>query len=586
MNAERQRAWLSWGFAALLLLLCGFLAFVQNRWINELGNAERARLKQELTTGLDRLSRDFNNELESAVSGLMPSMARIADEGREAAYESQYARWKSTHPAIFSRIALAVPSDDGIDLEMLQLDAGKLAPAEWPANWTALRNRLTMRQGGGGRFGFHTEETGLIEIPRFGGGPEMGPPPQFREEHRGERRGPRREQEWVLLELNLDYVRTQMLPELLRTHLGTNGSVEYQAEVVLRDRPSQVIFRSTPNLSEEILRAPDVSATLFDVDPSFLRRRPGGAGPGPPGGGGPGRPGRWLMVVRHREGSLEAVVARARWQNYATSAGLLLLILATVGTMVRSSRRAEQLARLQMDFVAGVSHELRTPLTVIRTAAYNLRGTLATKPEQVERYGKLIQDESDKLGGLVEQVLRFASSSAGHAIREREPVALENVIADAIRSSRAASAGIDVETKLDAGLPLILADSQALKHAIQNLLDNAVKYGTEGNDWIGVGATAVPDGKHGAVEIRVADRGPGIPPEEQSHVFDAFFRGQRAIRDQVHGTGLGLNLVKKIVEAHGGSIRVESQPMQGAAFILRIPAAPPELQDEFAHSLS
>ena len=75
------------------------------------------------------------------------------------------------------------------------------------------------------------------------------------------------------------------------------------------------------------------------------------------------------------------------------------------------------------------------------------------------------------------------------------------------------------------------------------------------------------------VEIRVADRGPGISAEEQEHIFDPFFRGQRAAKDQVHGTGLGLSLAKKIVEAHGGAIRVESAPMKGAEFIVRIPGA-------------
>jgi signal transduction histidine kinase len=76
------------------------------------------------------------------------------------------------------------------------------------------------------------------------------------------------------------------------------------------------------------------------------------------------------------------------------------------------------------------------------------------------------------------------------------------------------------------------------------------------------------------VEIRVSDRGPGIPANEQEQIFDPFFRGARAIEDQIHGTGLGLSLVKKIVEAHGGSVRVKSEPMKGAEFIVLLPAAP------------
>ena len=86
------------------------------------------------------------------------------------------------------------------------------------------------------------------------------------------------------------------------------------------------------------------------------------------------------------------------------------------------------------------------------------------------------------------------------------------------------------------------------------------------------------------VEVRVQDRGPGVPHDEQQHIFDPFFRGRRARQDQVHGTGLGLNLVKKIVEAHGGSIQVRSEPMKGTEFILRLPAAPAEYQNGFANT--
>jgi signal transduction histidine kinase len=290
--------------------------------------------------------------------------------------------------------------------------------------------------------------------------------------------------------------------------------------------------------------------------------------------------------VRHQTGSVEQIVARLRLRNIALSGSILLLLLATVTWLVRISRQAQRLAELQMNFVAGVSHELRTPLTVIRTAAFNLRGKIATRPDQVERYGKLIQDESEKLAVLVEQILRYGSSRTGRVIREREPVSMESLIDEGLRSSRVGTVSPElvVEKQVAPDLPLVLADEQALKHALRNLIDNAVKYGTEGNNWIGVFACTV-EGEHGqAVEFRVADRGPGIPLDEQPHIFDPFFRGRRAVQDQIHGTGLGLNLVKKIVEAHGGTISVKSEPMKGTEFIVRIPAAPPELQDEFAHS--
>lgn len=118
---------------------------------------------------------------------------------------------------------------------------------------------------------------------------------------------------------------------------------------------------------------------------------------------------------------------------------------------------------------------------------------------------------------------------------------------------------------------MVLADRESLQHALQNLFDNAIKYGAPANNWMGISAATSKNGGPPAVEIRVADRGPGIPPDEREYIFDPFFRGQRPQRDQIHGTGLGLNLVKKIVEAHGGTIAVHNREGQGAEFIIRIP---------------
>jgi signal transduction histidine kinase len=123
------------------------------------------------------------------------------------------------------------------------------------------------------------------------------------------------------------------------------------------------------------------------------------------------------MYVRYRVGSLEAVVAQSRLRSLAVTAGVLLSMLATADALLRYTRRAQRLADLQMDFVAGVSHELRTPLTVIHTAAYNLQGKMANNPAQVEKYGALIQRESGRLGELVEQVLPFAGAHAGAAFQ-------------------------------------------------------------------------------------------------------------------------------------------------------------------------
>jgi signal transduction histidine kinase len=570
MEFFRGRAWPAAVSVGVLAVLCGGLAVLQYRWIGEISAGERSQLRQQLEARLNELSRAFNDQISAACAALEPSPLQVEQEGLEKAYSEKYLLFRESSEPLFRRIAL-LPDPDAQDLLILDQKTGRFVPAEWPAEWAAVRERLAARRGGGPPEPA-PESPNVIEWPRF-----QGP---------GGQPGPRR-RERLLLEPDLEYLGRIVIPAYVNRFVGS----EYDAEVLAGT--TGAIYTSSPGLSLE--SSADASVPLLNLRPAAFGFRGGrgfrGLRDRNPNGRGPGGPpepgqGRWVLLVRHRAGSLDALVAQTRVRNLAVSAGILLLIVATTATLVRVSRRAQQLAELQMSFVANVSHELRTPLTVIRTAAFNLRGKLASRPDQVERYGSLIEAESEKLEKLVEQVLRFSSAAAGHAIRDREPVAVENLIEEGLKSSRAALSGPgwEIECRIDPGLPLVLADEVALRHALQNLVDNAVKYGTGGSKWIGVSASSVSGGDGPAVEIRVADHGPGIPPDEQAHIFDPFFRGRRALQDQVHGTGLGLNLVKRIVEAHGGTIRVISQPSEGAEFIVRIPAAPPELQDEFAHT--
>jgi signal transduction histidine kinase len=372
----------------------------------------------------------------------------------------------------------------------------------------------------------------------------------------------------MIFDLDLSTIAAQVLPEMVQRHLESGGELDYQVEVLTRSTPPAVIYRSDANIGKDFVHTADASVRLFDPQAA----RMGGGGPGPP------MPwiGRWQMYVRHRAGSLEAVVESIRRRNLAVTAGILLLLLLTVAALANYTHRAQRLAELQMDFVAGVSHELRTPLTAIHTAAYNLRGKVAQNPAQVERYGQLIQQKSGRLKELVEQILQFAGAEAGRAIQEREPLSVEGVILDAVEASKAvaAVAQCSIETSIEPGLPTVLGDPLALKQVLENLIGNAAKYGAREEPWIGVSAARNAWRKGQVVEIRVADRGPGVPKDEQARIFEPFFRGRRAFSSQIQGTGLGLSLVERIVEAHGGSIHVKSEPMKGAEFILRLPVAP------------
>jgi len=567
-SKNQRRALLSWVFVCTLFALCGVLALLQYRETGEVSVAARERLHGSLQATLYRLSQGMNTELSTALGGLLPPNGASDPAAIQQELVSRLSQWKTSHDRrILRRLDIAVPRKQTVQLLELDLDRGSTHEVAWPTEWNAIKSRMESalaaqaqwdRRGppDDARFAPLPEEF-TLEMPVF-----ASSAPPFR----------LHENAWVVLDLNPVYMREVLLPEIVQRYLGAGGNLDYQVEIVAK-APSKTVIYNSDSRQVSIVSRADATAGLFDPQ-QFLNSGMPGRGPGP-GRGGPPDAGRWQIFVRHRAGSLEAVVAQARWRNLAIAAGVLLLIVATSTALIRFTYRTQRLAELQMDFVAGVSHELRTPLTVIHTAAYNLQGKMAHDPAQVERYGKLIQGESGRLNHMVEQILRFATMESGRVLENREPLAIDSLIEEAVSASKPLIDGSLCEFKkqIAPGLPLVVGDRAALRQALENLIANAVKYGLKGSNWIGVTATRA-SGHPLAVEIRVADGGPGIPRDEQDLIFDPFFRGARALEEQIRGTGLGLSLVKKIVEAHGGNIRVESEPVKGTSFIVHLPAAP------------
>jgi signal transduction histidine kinase len=586
MSVEQNHrpALVSWVFVSALGVLSLTLGALQYRWIGEVSRAETEQLKANLQENLRRLSREFNSEVAAAIFVPVDPTAGAAAWERASAV-----RFSGTSNKMLRSVSIAKPSGGSILLLTLDPQSEEFKPVEWPSRWIRLRDRLNARLVSGPVFGFARQaRAGLMEdYPELIAIPHFGPPSS----HRGIQG-----RECVIVELNLDYIRSAVIPELLQRYLGTVRGMQYQAEILLADDLSDSVFSSG---GSDVSRFADGSVRLLEPGLQLFRPRLGAVGRGlmiegsddaepdmrrPPSS--PDR-GRWILFVRHQGGSLDLVVERTRLRNLAVTTGILLLLIGAAAALVRYARRAQRLAELQMQFVAGVSHELRTPLTVMRTAGHNLQQAgVAFDPKRVERYGALIAKESEKLTAMVEQVLRFSNAKAGRAITTQQHFSLESVIEEALEADRRTIEEFHcyIEKDIDPHLPALMGDRTSVQHALQNLINNAAKYGQGGE--IGISARLSERGPNSAAEIRIRDQGLGIPPDEIVQIFDPFYRGKQVVAEQIRGTGLGLSLAKTIIEAHGGSIAVNSKPGHGTEFIVRLPATSAEQEHDFAHSVS
>jgi two-component system, OmpR family, sensor histidine kinase SenX3 len=282
---------------------------------------------------------------------------------------------------------------------------------------------------------------------------------------------------------------------------------------------------------------------------------------------------RWRLLVKHPSGSLEAAVNSTRRRNLLVSSSILLVLGASMTLLVLSARRAQEVARQQMEFVAAVSHELRTPLAVIRSAGDNLADGVVADAGQIKTYGELVRSEGRRLSEMVEQILEFAGIQSGQRRFEPRPVDVSTLLHGVLSSSAALIEGarMVVDVTIPRDLPAVAGDEPALRRVFQNLIGNAIKYGDEGR-WIGISARV----SAGDVLIAIADRGRGIAAAEQSRIFEPFYRAADVVAAQIQGAGLGLSLVHRIVEAHGGRVVVKSAPGEGSEFTVHLPAAGPE----------
>ena len=257
-----------------------------------------------------------------------------------------------------------------------------------------------------------------------------------------------------------------------------------------------------------------------------------------------------------------------------TRALALALALAVLGGGLGLGRAVWtelEFARRRSDFVAAVSHELKTPLTTIRMYAEMLRDGMVASPERQREYHATITAESDRLGRLIANVLELARLERGGPVALPVVGAVEPVLRDALEIVRpqVERAGFRIALTVAADLPAARIDRDALVQVVVNLVDNAVKFAADGDRTIALTLRPTSDGR---VELMVRDHGPGVPGHQQARVFEPFWRGERELTRRTKGTGIGLALVRGLVERMGGEVRAHNHPEGGFEVVLTLAA--------------
>lgn len=237
---------------------------------------------------------------------------------------------------------------------------------------------------------------------------------------------------------------------------------------------------------------------------------------------------------------------------------------------VTELRRLEQ---VRTEFVANVSHELRTPLTAIHGYLETLLGGALEERDNARRFLEIVFRHTERLGRLLDDLTDLSNIELGRVSLTLAPTRLEEVVDGvlAIVGAKAASGRVMLRSDLPPDVPLVLADRDRLAQILINLVDNAVKYTPEG----GRVTVRAREGASGKVEIAVSDTGVGIPPADLPRITERFYRVDRARSRELGGTGLGLAIVKHLVLAHGGELRIESEPGRGTTVSFALPASPP-----------
>lgn len=344
--------------------------------------------------------------------------------------------------------------------------------------------------------------------------------------------------------INFNYLINKVFPEVVAEMMNESDEreKEYELAFMLFDENKKMLYTSYPNVQS------------YEVAISFSPIIE-----------------KYKLVVSYKNITLEDLATRNFKQNLIINGFVFSLLIGGIFLTVRAITREIKLTQAKSAFVANVSHELKTPLSLIRLFAETLELGRIRSPERAQEYYRIINNESRRLTQLINNILDFSKIEAGRRDYQFAQINLAEIIEEVIKSYeyQIIGAGFELKTEIQDNLPAVWVDRDAMAQALLNLLNNAVKYSPEIKR-IEIKASVVSD----KVIVEVADSGIGIPRSEQKKIFEKFYRVSNGLVHDTKGSGLGLSIVKHIIEAHGGEISVESIAGRGSRFIVSIPVKP------------
>lgn len=551
--------------AIVLTIMLGVSAYLQYQWLNQLSVAEEVRIRTSMENASYQFGGQVNQEMMAALFTFMVP-APGSKEELAARLSERSLEWSATssHPELVKNVYWVEHDEKGA--KVLFAYNPEKETLERVVDWVKIGDTFPSLDAF-----FEGDIVSPVPFSRRG----LDAVPVFPFDS-----ALRMMQDHLFIVFDKAYISESWIPELVSRFFQNFNQDEYDIFITAREAVDQVVYAS--NVNVQVHEDTDVELAIGPPDPQFMLRfltRMMARPPSPREMTGVFRNERrearapiiaplriWTLYITHKSGALETAVAHVRNRNLGVSFLVLIVLGVSVALILIYTRRMQKLANQQMAFVAGVSHDIKTPIAVMHAVGENMRDGLVVEPDETREYGLFIVDQSRSLLNTANQVLSYAGIAVGATLGVNNVVDINRVIQLTLSRIEIDLEDVDVDLHLDAALPSVRGDEEALTSVVQNLVQNAIKYSGE-KPYVRIATGAA----QGQTRLTVEDSGCGIANEDQPHIFEPFYRGAHVRSSQIRGNGLGLSIVKNIVEAHKGTITFQSVPGHGATFHVTLP---------------